>query len=43
MGYIFSDLIGKYVAHLLGEASGKTSVTLDSLRQAGFAVNGVAE
>jgi riboflavin synthase len=38
-----TDLIGKYVAHLLGEASGKTSVTLDSLRQAGFAVNGVAE
>lgn len=38
-----TDLIGKYVAHLLGDVSGKSSLTVESLRQAGFAVNGVAE
>jgi len=38
-----TDLIGKYVAHLLGDVSKKTSLTVESLRQAGFAVSGVAE
>lgn len=38
-----TDLIGKYVAHLLGETGGRTPLTLDALRQAGFAVGGASE
>lgn len=38
-----TDLIGKYVAHLLGDSAGRPSVTLDTLRRAGFAVDALAE
>ena len=38
-----TDLIGKYVAHLLGDAARRSSLTWEVLQQAGFSVGGATE